>query len=199
MKTVGHFGSAGSSRSLRRTATAVAAGSSTAAVQRMKPQAANAIADFATKEEMLEAVRTGQCYLCDSPQTYRSMGQHWIHSHGINLAELRDELMLPKRFPLVTEETSARHRAHGLEVYPLVASQLRPKKGEKKELGRYGRAINRAKLQAIPRTPALMKPCPECGQPMRASKDQTTCGAPACKHAARSAAQRKRRDAEKLK
>lgn len=177
----GHFGSAGSSRSLRRTATAVSAGGSTGAAWRDKIHVLARL-DEPSKTEVMEAARTGQCCFCTSPKTYKWIAHHFVRTHGINLDELRDRLVLPKSYPFASEEVRAKFSANSKRRAPEMLAAMRAGiRSNSRVLNSYGRLIQKQKANSYERPKAAIVPCPVCGGPKIKKKDQLSCGAPACK------------------
>jgi len=124
------FGSAGSSRSLRTTMTR--GGLSTSAAEnerRAVPAARAAVLRDPSRAELLAAIADQRCCYCDDPRTFRSLGSHLAHAHGIDTHELRDRLMLPQRLPLASEAFRQRARELAVESGRVARAQSRPASG----------------------------------------------------------------------
>ena len=140
-----------------------------------------------TKEQILQAVITGRCCFCDSRRVFLMIGQHWSRTDRISLDALRDDLVLPKGFGFLSNETQERFRERAKRNYPAVAERLHAApKPPTRDLNSYGRAIQKNKALKAPHPAPIMVACPECGKPKRKARDQVTCGAEACKFALRS-------------
>lgn len=142
------FGSAGSSRSLRRTATAAGVGqtatvSSYADIRRVRP----ANLSDPTAEQLWPWVRMLECWWCQDGRVFRSLSGHWERGHNLDLQHIRDILGVNKRYAFISEQTRDLHAARGRANYdPTKLHNV----GGPHALSEYGKEANRAKLLAIP-------------------------------------------------
>lgn len=147
MRVQGSFGSAGSSRSLRRTATAVGVGQTATVMALRSPRRSPpARLDEPSVEEIRGAIRTQQCCWCKDSRTFRALSQHLTRGHGIDLQEIRDRLGLRKRTSFISEATRELYSARGRFYYD--PESLKATSGPHR-LSAYGIEANRAKLEKM--------------------------------------------------
>ena len=145
----GSFGSAGSSRSLRRTATAVGVGSTAAVARLAENQSLPQRLDTPTREEVKDSIASMACCFCRTTKTFRSLSGHWAKAHGIDVQWVRDYIGVAKDTSFISDETKAIFRERGLRLYDPAKLRQRGGKGSRK-LSLFGIAVQRAKLAAIP-------------------------------------------------
>ena len=147
MRAQGSFGSAGSSRSLRKTATRAGVGH-TATVVALKDarRSPPARLDEPAVDEIRRAIRTQQCCWCNDTRTFRSLSQHLSKGHGIDLQDIRDRLQVRKRTPFSSEELRAVQAERGRQLYD--PQKLHSIPGAPRRMSSYGIRSNVAKLQA---------------------------------------------------
>jgi hypothetical protein len=142
----GSFGSAGASRSLRKTATAAGSGH-TATVMALKPNTLPVQMDEPSVEDMWRSIKLMQCCWCNDTRTFQSLSMHWTRSHGMDLQSIRDRLQVPKNYSFISDALKSVFTTRGKNFY-------NPDKlkciGGSKVMSEYGKATNLAKLAAIP-------------------------------------------------
>ena len=195
---VGGFGSAGSSRSLRKTATGAGVGHTFAVLQLMGTKKVPPVVNESpTVKELRQSLRTNQCCFCLSTKTYKSLSLHWSMGHGIDLQEIRDVLEVRKKTSFISDDLRDVFSRRGKRLYN--PDRLR-NKGRPRELTAYGVKIQRAKLQ-IARTVQTVsgrrhipRICAICGDTFYAPNGKVlkSCKKKACQFATRSKAHKGR-------
>lgn len=192
------FGSAGSSRSLRTTATGAGVWHTATVMALMDTKGLlPARLDEPTIEELWRSIRTQQCCWCLDTRTFRSLSQHWTRGHGLVLQEIRDRLQVQKRYSFISEETKAIMAARGRKLYdPMHLKQ----KGNPRALSAYGIRIQQEKLLKARDARVLLgqlnipRECQVCGGTFYhpQGKKLKTCRKPACLFEIRSRAKKGR-------
>ena len=193
----GGFGSAGSSRSLRRTASAVGIGQTAQSYQAEK-HVPDARLDDPKATELRQALRDGRCWWCDR-EGFKSILAHISRGHNIDRFQVRRLAQLTKygvdskvASPEYREECRQRALARGIKLVP-------PGKGAKRQLSMAAVRMNQEKLKkawampnaaeirlagskkagAISRAKAKGHPCPVCGAHVHLARHRT-CRSAAC-------------------
>lgn len=140
-----------SHRAGQQTASAVGVGTTNRnAEARVARLALVARLDEPAPAELRWHVDRGLCWWCQDNRTFKALGGHLARAHGIDLAELRDVLFVPKRFAFISPETHELLSQRSQRNYdPAVLTRIGKPKVQR-VLNKYGRASNRAKWAAVP-------------------------------------------------
>ncbi len=158
---VGRYNAAGSSRSLRRTATRAGVGT-TAAVSALHDQSSvvKGRLDMPCAAELRPWVEALECWWCKDGRVFKSLSGHWAKGHGMELQPIRDILGVQKRHSFISEGTQSLFSERGRKYYN--AANLVPKPGQRRSLSAFGYAAQKVKAQKIKRS----KPCVVCEAPI---------------------------------
>lgn len=192
MQVVGHFGSAGSSRSLRKTRLGTGVVVNTSTARRLSESRNTVDSTFVepSVDEIRAAIESQQCCWCDDPRTFLMLGQHLARIHGIDLQEIRDLLLLPKSFGFSSPETRARFQDRSRRNWPNVAEKMAETRAKvhTRDLSAYGRSVQKSRAQKAVRTrfgPTGYTPrvCVICGVQFRSRHKTQTCQKAECRAA----------------
>jgi len=98
--------------------------------------------DSVAPDELWIAIENQQCCFCAAPEV-RSLSQHWVRKHGINLQDIRDCLGVPKHYSFQSEATRALQAERGRRNYD--PSTLK-NRGNPRQFSAYGVRIQREKI-----------------------------------------------------
>jgi hypothetical protein len=144
----GGFGSAGSSRSLRKTMTRGGMTSSAAERDR-RAVARTLVTRDPSDEEIRAALADHVCAWCDDSRTFVSVGTHLSKGHGIDLRELRDRLVLPLGQPFASVEHRERCRQRAIDRNAVKNMHLAPP-ARRHQTGSYNRRVRLGIAASVP-------------------------------------------------
>lgn len=154
MRVLPGFGSAGSSRSLRRTASAVGVGQTAAERERRATFPEPGRLGEPTKEEILAGAEAGCCAWCTDGRTFRNIALHWERGHGFDVHELRERLVLPKQYRFASQEYRQLKSRQAIAAGSADRLKMAPK-AKTHVLGAYGRKSNAEKAKLVTREQRL--------------------------------------------
>jgi len=145
MRTLGHFGSAGSSRSLRGTTLGTGVRVTTATAHRIsEPRRDVGRQGDPSADELRAYCLAMQCWWCDDGRVWKSLSAHLACGHRMDLQYVRDLLGVPKHTSFIDEDLRERFVANGSRNYD--PAKLRPL-GNPRQLSACGRENSRAHLK----------------------------------------------------
>lgn len=142
---IGGFGSAGAgNRSGRRIASRAGIGSTASERNRriLKASCESKIAE-PPPDELMRWIDAGRCWWCGDDKEYRSLSQHFIQKHGIDLQWVRDYLHVPKRHPFISEDLHQSISERSRRLYD--PQKFRGVKNTSRKLSAFGVESNRIK------------------------------------------------------
>lgn len=140
----GGFGSAGSSRSLRKTMTGAGVRSTATtgkfrSARMGKPEPIENV----SKEDIWRGIKAQHCPFCMDMRTFKSLSGHLTRGHGFDLQDLRDYLGVPKGYSFISEELAETQAERGRRLYD---PEKLKQHGGPRSLSQYGIKRQREKL-----------------------------------------------------